>query len=154
MGAAGTAAGTAATATNASAAAGAAATATATSTVAVVDVLKALGDETRLRMVNLLADASELCSCQLEGLLELSQSNASRHLAKLRGAGIISPRRSGQWVYFSLAHLGDHATELIVQEAVAAMRRTMPAAREDLARLRESMKGGAPCATHPGGNHE
>ena len=52
-------------------------------------LLKALGDETRLRMVALLAHG-ELCVCHLESALELSQPTASRHLAVLRAAWFFS----------------------------------------------------------------
>lgn len=65
-------------------------------------VFKALGDETRLRIVALLVHG-ELCVCHLEGALGVSQSNASRQLAVLKNAGIVEPRRDGNWVYYRLA---------------------------------------------------
>ena len=47
-----------------------------------VQMLKALGDETRIRIVNILRDGP-LCVCEIESILEITQSNASRHLSKL-----------------------------------------------------------------------
>jgi ArsR family transcriptional regulator len=65
-------------------------------------MLKALGDETRLRIIALLAHG-ELCVCHLESALGLNQSNASRQLAVLRNAGVVEPRRQGNWMFYRLA---------------------------------------------------
>jgi ArsR family transcriptional regulator len=64
-------------------------------------VLRALGDETRLRIVAWLSHG-ELCVCHLEKALELSQPNISRQLGVLRAAGIVESRRVGTWVYYAL----------------------------------------------------
>ena len=54
-----------------------------------VQMLKALGDETRIRIVNILRDRP-LCVCEIESILEITQSNASRHLSKLMNANIVT----------------------------------------------------------------
>lgn len=64
-------------------------------------VLKALGDETRLSIVNLLR-IENLCVCEIEAIIQSSQSNVSRHLAKLRDAGIIYSEKKSQWVYYGI----------------------------------------------------
>lgn len=64
-----------------------------------VELFKTLGDENRLRMVNLLMD-EELCVCEIEVLLEMTQSNVSRHLSKLKNAGIIISSKDAQWVHY------------------------------------------------------
>jgi ArsR family transcriptional regulator len=64
-------------------------------------LFKALGDDTRLRIVALLCHG-ELCVCHLQAALDLTQSNASRHLAVLRAAGVVEDRREGTWVYYRL----------------------------------------------------
>jgi ArsR family transcriptional regulator, arsenate/arsenite/antimonite-responsive transcriptional repressor len=69
-------------------------------------LFKALGDDTRLRIVALLCHG-ELCVCHLQAALDLTQSNASRHLSVLRGAGIVEDRRDGTWVYYRLVPPGD-----------------------------------------------
>ena len=69
-------------------------------------LFKALGDETRLRIVALLSHG-ELCVCHLEEALRLPQPNVSRHLGILRAAGVVEPRREGSWVYYRLARQGD-----------------------------------------------
>jgi ArsR family transcriptional regulator len=65
-------------------------------------LFKALGDETRLRIVALLSHG-ELCVCHLESALGLTQPTASRQLAVLKNAGVVEARRSGTWVYYRLA---------------------------------------------------
>jgi len=67
-----------------------------------VDLFKALADETRLRIVLLLSE-KELCVCQIEATLNLSQVKVSRHLTILRYSGLVKCRREGTWVYYSLA---------------------------------------------------
>jgi ArsR family transcriptional regulator len=66
-----------------------------------VQQLKALADETRLRILALLA-GGELCVCDLMAILELPQSTVSRHLATLRHAGWVEDRRQGVWMYYRL----------------------------------------------------
>ncbi|NTW72422.1 MAG: winged helix-turn-helix transcriptional regulator [Eubacteriaceae bacterium] len=67
-----------------------------------IEIFKALGDENRLRILNILKNY-ELCVCELEVILEISQSNASRHLAKLKNVGIITASKDGQWVHYQLS---------------------------------------------------
>ncbi len=69
-------------------------------------LFKALGDETRLRVVALLAHG-ELCVCHLESALELSQPAVSRHLAVLKNAGVVEARRDGNWIHYRLAPQAD-----------------------------------------------
>ena len=66
-----------------------------------VQLFKALADETRLRILNLLC-RRDLCVCQIVEALGLGQSKVSRHLAHLRNAGLVSDRREGFWMYYSL----------------------------------------------------
>lgn len=65
-------------------------------------LFKALADPTRLRIVGLLA-RRDLCVCDLTEVLSLPQSTVSRHMAILKGAGIVSDTRQGKWVHYSLA---------------------------------------------------
>ncbi len=62
---------------------------------------KALSDDTRLRIMGLLLKG-ELCVCDLMEVLKLPQSTASRHLAYLRNAGLVSSRRQGLWMFYQL----------------------------------------------------
>jgi ArsR family transcriptional regulator len=64
-------------------------------------MFKALGDETRLRMLGLLTHG-ELCVCDIMEVLKLPQSTASRHLAYLKNAKWVSGVRRGKWMYYQL----------------------------------------------------
>lgn len=67
-----------------------------------VNFFKCLADETRLNIVVLVAKHQELCVCDLTEKLQLSQPKISRHLALLRSVGLLTDRRQGQWVYYSI----------------------------------------------------
>ena len=67
-----------------------------------MQMFRALADETRLRILNLLC-RRELCVCQIVEILGLGQSKVSRHLAHLRHAGLVTDRREGLWIYYCLA---------------------------------------------------
>ncbi|MGQ9572091.1 MAG: ArsR/SmtB family transcription factor [Dehalococcoidia bacterium] len=76
-------------------------------------VLKALADETRLRIFVLLTK-QEMCVCEIEDVLSLSQSLVSNHLAVLRRAGLVKARRDtedARWIFYR-----------VDAEAVAALR--------------------------------
>lgn len=66
-----------------------------------IEIFKALGDENRIRILNLLM-REELCVCEIETMLGMTQSNASRHLNKLKNAGIITCAKKSQWVYYGV----------------------------------------------------
>jgi ArsR family transcriptional regulator, arsenate/arsenite/antimonite-responsive transcriptional repressor len=61
----------------------------------------ALSDEIRVNVVRLLLDG-ERCVCELMAELDLAQSRLSWHLRTLSDAGLITGRREGRWIYYSL----------------------------------------------------
>lgn len=63
---------------------------------------KALSDQTRLKIINLLSKEKEMCVCRIYQTLELSQPRISKHLAILREIGLVKDRPNGKWVYYSL----------------------------------------------------
>lgn len=67
-----------------------------------LNILKSISDKNRLRIVNALNRYDELCACQLTELLRISGASVSRHLALLTGSGLLSSRKSGRWIFFSL----------------------------------------------------
>lgn len=67
-----------------------------------LDVLQALSDETRLRILNLLYE-NELCVCDVMGSLQISQAKASRHLIRLKNAGLVKDRKQAQWAFYSMS---------------------------------------------------
>ncbi|MDU9394027.1 MULTISPECIES: metalloregulator ArsR/SmtB family transcription factor [Pseudomonas] len=66
------------------------------------ELFKSLADETRARATLLIVEHGELCVCELMCALADSQPKISRHLAQLRGAGVLLDRRQGQWVYYRI----------------------------------------------------
>lgn len=103
----------------------------------VAQKFKALSDETRLRILALLA-IDEMCVCDLMAILDLPQSTVSRHLATLRNVGWVEDRRQGVWMYYRLSrdseplaedmrallrqHLADTPQALSDREALAVFR--------------------------------
>ncbi|SDF13999.1 ArsR/SmtB family transcription factor [Terriglobus roseus] len=76
---------------------------------------QALGDRTRLRLLNLMGE-QEVCVCYFVEILDAPQPKISRHLAYLRKAGIVSARREGKWMHYRIvmpAHIG--ATQILKQ---------------------------------------
>lgn len=65
-------------------------------------LLKSLSDQTRLRCLMLLIKEGELCVCELTHALDLVQPKISRHLASLRDIQVVTDRRAGQWIYYSI----------------------------------------------------
>jgi ArsR family transcriptional regulator len=68
---------------------------------ALLQRFEAVAEETRFHLVQLLA-GGERCVCELQDELDAAQSRLSFHLKKLKDAGVVSDRRNGRWVYYSL----------------------------------------------------
>ncbi|HYF92399.1 MAG TPA: metalloregulator ArsR/SmtB family transcription factor [Symbiobacteriaceae bacterium] len=65
-------------------------------------VSKALSDPVRVQIVHLLEQHPDLCNCEFEEILELTQSKISYHLKVLLDANLITRRPSGTWSHYSL----------------------------------------------------
>jgi ArsR family transcriptional regulator len=74
-------------------------------------VFAALGDPVRLRLLSLVAQAGEVCSCDLEDPLGKSQPTISHHTKALADAGLIVGEKRGRWVMWQ-----------VVPERLAALR--------------------------------
>jgi ArsR family transcriptional regulator len=66
-----------------------------------IKALKALSDETRLRIMRVLLER-ECCVCEIMQALDISQSRASRNLGILQDAGFLKARREGLWIVYSV----------------------------------------------------
>ncbi len=111
-----------------------------------LDVLKALADETRLRIINLLFEVDEMCACEVEAILALNQSNASRHLTRLRTAGLVHGERRGQWVHFSLVD-AYRGPEGFLGPVLEAARTDAPALQADLDRFNAYRRSNYQCSS-------
>jgi ArsR family transcriptional regulator len=85
-------------------------------------MFKALGDETRLRIVALLTHG-ELCVCHVEAALGISQPTASRALGVLRSEGIVEASRQGVWVHYKLAAQADPERQMQLRALIKAFAR-------------------------------
>lgn len=94
---------------------------------------QALGDATRLRLLNLMGD-QELCVCYFVEILDQPQPKISRHLAYLRRAGIVEARREGKWMHYRITPPQDAGAAALLHQALAWLKqdRTM---QSDRARL-------------------
>lgn len=97
-----------------------------------VKVLKALSDETRLRML-MLIEEQELCVCEVMQILDMHQSRVSRHLNILRDAGLAKTRRQGTWMFYSSAAQTAHHSH--VAGALRDWMKDNETVKHDLARL-------------------
>lgn len=66
-----------------------------------VDIFKALSEDSRLRILTVLMER-EMCVCEIEVCLNMTQSNASRHLTVLKNCGIIKHYKKAQWSYYGI----------------------------------------------------
>ncbi len=67
-----------------------------------LNIFKALSDETRLRILKLLEEG-ELCVCDVVAALEMVQPKVSFHLGVLKEAGLIKDRKQGKWIHYRIA---------------------------------------------------
>jgi ArsR family transcriptional regulator len=81
---------------------------------------QALGDRTRLRLLNLIGD-DEVCVCFFVEGLEMNQPKVSRHLAYLRRAGVVAARREGKWMHYRIVEPSDPHAARILGELRASM---------------------------------
>jgi ArsR family transcriptional regulator len=76
---------------------------------------QALGDNTRLRLLNLMGN-QELCVCYFVEVLDQPQPKISRHLAYLRSAGLVDARRDGKWMHYRVVMPPNEGARKVLQE--------------------------------------
>jgi len=79
----------------------------------------ALADPVRLRLLSLIADAGQICSCDLLGPLGKAQPTVSHHTKALADAGLITGQKRGRWIWWS-----------VVPERVAGLAGSLTAGRD------------------------
>jgi ArsR family transcriptional regulator len=99
----------------------------------VVRLYAALADATRLRLLNLM-DGREVCVCYFVEILKQGQPKISRHLAYLRRAGIVTARREGKWMHYSIERPEDEAAAAVLDAVLRGFKKDA-AMQADLARL-------------------
>jgi DNA-binding transcriptional ArsR family regulator len=81
---------------------------------------KAVADPTRLTLAATLAEGGELCVCDLAWVVERAENLVSHHLRLLRSEGLVTSRRDGKMVMYSLTERGSELLRVALAKAVAA----------------------------------
>jgi len=92
-----------------------------TSAESLEELFLALGDRTRVRLLNLMADG-EVCVCFFVEVLDEPQPKISRHLAYLRSAGLVEARREGKWANYTITPPEHPAARAAFDAIVDAMK--------------------------------
>ena len=100
-----------------------------------IKAMKALSDETRLRILKILLER-ECCVCEVMQALDISQSRASRNLGILQDAGFLKVRRDGTWIVYSV----DWQTANRYTTPLVKLLRDSPSSNEALAEDRERLR--------------
>jgi ArsR family transcriptional regulator len=106
---------------------------------------QALGDNTRLRLLNLMGN-QEICVCYLVEVLGQPQPKISRHLAYLRRAGIVAARREGKWMHYRIVVPQNLGASQVLQQTLTWLREER-AMQSDRARLTKACCSPAKFAT-------
>ncbi|MEW5919583.1 MAG: metalloregulator ArsR/SmtB family transcription factor [Bacillota bacterium] len=93
---------------------------------------KALGEEVRLKIIEMLLPG-ELCVCEIMEQLGLSQPAVSHHMKILKQAGLVSDRREGKWIHYSLdKDMFDYLACLLQDQLFEPVRRSAGKKRREL----------------------
>ncbi len=109
-----------------------------------VKAYRALSDETRLRMLNLLLER-ECCVCEVMQALGISQTRASRNLNILYDVGFLNMRKDGLWSLYSIDREGIKGYRSQLIEAVKEALKDNKIAALDKERLKKAERVGARC---------
>jgi ArsR family transcriptional regulator len=109
-----------------------------------IKAFKALSDETRLRILNLLLER-ECCVCEVMQVLNISESRASRNLSALHDAGLLKLRREGFWALYSIDKEGLEPYHTNLLEAVEKVLKGNETALLDRQRLQQTERVGPNC---------
>lgn len=106
-------------------------------------MFRAFSDRTRLRILHLLG-GGEMCVCDLVDVLGVPQPKASRHLAYLRRAGLVTARKEGLWAYYRLAPARNQFHKKLL-DCLSCCFADVPALAEDKQRLSRACRKGNCC---------
>ncbi len=107
------------------------------------DMFRAFADRTRLRLLNLLRDG-EVCVGDLVVIIGAPQPTISRHLAYLRGTGLVEVEREGNWCFYRLAEPSGPFHDRLLECLSCCLAET-PQLRQDARELERLKKSGACC---------
>jgi ArsR family transcriptional regulator len=110
-----------------------------------VKASKALSDETRLRIMNLILER-ECCVCEVMQALQISQTRASRNLSALHDAGFLKLRKDGLWSLYSIDEKGMDGYLIGLVDSVRKALEDNAVAAKDRERLKKAERVGTQCA--------
>ena len=109
-----------------------------------IKVMKALSDETRLRILNVLLER-ECCVCEVMQALDISQSRASRNLGILQDAGFLKARRDGAWMHYSVDSQSANRYAISLAKLVKDFLVSNDVLAKDRERLKKTVRIGPGC---------
>src|SRR4051812_32766223 len=83
------------------------------------DLMLALADTTRLRLLSMMRGC-EVCVCYFTAVIDAPQPTISRHLAYLRSKGLVEARREGKWVHYRMSVPKDKASAKALEQVLEA----------------------------------
>ena len=101
-----------------------------------IRAMKALSDETRLRILNVLVEKEECCVCEIMQALDISQSRASRNLGILEDAGFLKGSQHGAWMVYAV----DWQTANRYAISLARLLKDSPLSNETLEKDKQRLK--------------
>ena len=113
-----------------------------------IKAMKALSDETRLRIVNVLLER-ECCVCEVMQALDISQSRASRNLGILDDAGFLKARRDGAWIVYAIDWSSVNRYTAALAQLVKDSLSSNEILEKDRARLKRAQRIGPGCRRSP-----
>lgn len=111
-----------------------------------IRAIKALSDETRIRILKLLLER-DCCVCEVMQALNISQSRASRNLGILENTGFATSRRDGLWVTHSINSLSINRHATLLTELLKNSLVDNETLAQDRERLKHAVRSGTGCAT-------
>ncbi|MCK5768096.1 MAG: winged helix-turn-helix transcriptional regulator [Candidatus Atribacteria bacterium] len=111
--------------------------------MSIISLLKILSDENRLRMLNITKEDA-LCVGEIQTILDLSQSNTSRHLEKIKSSGMVTYHKKAQWIIYQLSNESletyPFIKQLLFEDII-----DIPLFKKDLIRLNKYKASGLTC---------
>ncbi len=109
-----------------------------------IKALKALSDETRLRIMKILLER-ECCVCEIMQALDISQSRASRNLGILQDAGFLKARREGAWIIYSIDRQAANRHAVSLAKLLRNSSLSDEVLKQDKERLKRAVRIGPGC---------
>ena len=109
-----------------------------------IKAMKALADETRLRILNVLVER-ECCVCEVMQALNISQTRASRNLSTLYESGFLKARREGTWMFYSIDWSATNRYAISLAQLVKDFLISDEVLAQDRERLKKAVRIGPGC---------